>query len=256
MLLRYAARVNGLTELFVTKLDVLSGFETVRICTGYRADGEMFEDFPPHQSLFHKAEPVYEELDGWEEEIDEATSFEDLPKEARAYVHRMEELVGVPVSVVSVGPAREQSLAGRMRVLVVGGGGREHALCGGWRRAPRWTAARRARATPGIAAVATCVPVAADDVAGIVALVEREDVDLTVVGPGGAAGGRPGRRADRARAARSSARRATPPGSRAPRRGRRSCASATASRPPGRGRSPSSGRRVRLRRRLGGPPSS
>jgi len=107
---RYAARLNGLTELFVTKLDVLSGFERVRICTGYRADGALYDDFPPHQSLFHKAEPVYEELDGWMEEIDEATSFEDLPKEARTYVHRLEELVGVSVSVVSIGPAREQSL--------------------------------------------------------------------------------------------------------------------------------------------------
>jgi adenylosuccinate synthase len=107
---RYAARLNGLTEMFVTKLDVLSGFETVKICTGYRADGEVFEDFPPHQSLFHRAEPVYEELEGWDEEIDEARSFEDLPKNARAYVRRMEELVGVPASVVSIGPAREQSL--------------------------------------------------------------------------------------------------------------------------------------------------
>jgi adenylosuccinate synthase len=107
---RYAARLNGLTEMFVTKLDVLSGFETVKICTGYRADGEVFEDFPPHQSLFHRAEPVYEELEGWDEGIDEARSFEDLPKNARAYVRRMEELVGVPASVVSIGPAREQSL--------------------------------------------------------------------------------------------------------------------------------------------------
>jgi adenylosuccinate synthase len=107
---RYAARLNGLTEMFVTKLDVLSGFETVKICTGYRAEDEVFEDFPPHQSLFHRAEPVYEELDGWDEEIDEARSFEDLPKNARAYVRRMEELVGVPASVVSIGPAREQSL--------------------------------------------------------------------------------------------------------------------------------------------------
>jgi adenylosuccinate synthase len=107
---RYAARLNGLTEMFVTKLDVLSGFETVKICTGYRADDEVFDDFPPHQSLFHRAEPVYEELDGWDEEIDEARSFEDLPKNARAYVRRMEELVGVPASVVSIGPAREQSL--------------------------------------------------------------------------------------------------------------------------------------------------
>ena len=107
---RYAARVNGLTELFVTKLDVLSGFETVKICTGYVADGQSFDDFPPHQSLFHAAVPVYEELEGWGEEIDEAQTFEDLPKQARDYVRRMEELVGVPASVVSVGPAREQSL--------------------------------------------------------------------------------------------------------------------------------------------------
>jgi adenylosuccinate synthase len=107
---RYAARLNGLTEMFVTKLDVLSGFETVKICTGYRAGGEVFDEFPPHQSLFHTAEPVYEEVDGWDEEIDEARSFEDLPKNARAYVRRMEELVGVKASVVSIGPAREQSL--------------------------------------------------------------------------------------------------------------------------------------------------
>jgi len=108
---RYAARLNGLTEMFITKLDVLSGFDTVKICTGYGASGEVFEDFPPHQSLFHSAEPIYEELDGWNEEIDEARSFEDLPKNAQAYVRRMEELVGVPAKVVSVGPAREQSLA-------------------------------------------------------------------------------------------------------------------------------------------------
>jgi adenylosuccinate synthase len=107
---RYAARINGLSELFVTKLDVLSGFETVKICTGYVADGQTFDDFPPHQSLFHAATPVFEELDGWDEEIDEAQTFEDLPKQARDYVRRMEELVDVPVSVVSVGPAREQSL--------------------------------------------------------------------------------------------------------------------------------------------------
>jgi adenylosuccinate synthase len=109
-LARYAARLNGLTELFVTKLDVLSGFESLEICTGYRVENQEFDDFPPHQSLFHRAEPVYEQLDGWYEEIDEAKSFEDLPKQARAYVGRLEELVGVPVSVVSVGPAREQSL--------------------------------------------------------------------------------------------------------------------------------------------------
>ena len=109
-LLRYASRINGLTELFITKLDVLSGFQTLQICTGYRAEGQVFDDFPPHQSLFHKAEPIYEEHEGWDEEIDEAQSFEDLPKQARDYVGRIQELADVPVSVVSVGPAREQSL--------------------------------------------------------------------------------------------------------------------------------------------------
>jgi len=110
VILRYAARVNGLTELFVTKLDVLSGFETVRVCTAYLADDETFDDVPPHQSLFHKAEPVYEELEGWQDEIGGATAFGDLPAAARTYLERLEELVGVAIGVVSVGPGREQSL--------------------------------------------------------------------------------------------------------------------------------------------------
>ena len=107
---RYAARLNGLTEIVITKLDVLSGLETVKICAGYRAYGQTFDDMPPHQSVFHDASPIYEELEGWHEEIDECGAFEDLPKQAQAYVRRMEELVGVPASLVSVGPAREQSL--------------------------------------------------------------------------------------------------------------------------------------------------
>jgi adenylosuccinate synthase len=111
VLLRYAARVNGVTELFLTKLDVLSGFDTLRVCTGYRADGELFEDVPPHQSLFHRAEPVYEELEGWTEDIGSVGSFGDLPAAARKYVERLQDLVGVPPGVVSVGPGREQSLS-------------------------------------------------------------------------------------------------------------------------------------------------
>ena len=111
VLLRYAVRVNGLTEILLTKLDVLSGFPSVKICTGYRADGEVFEEFPPHQSLFHRAEPILEELEGWSEEIGAVRSFEDLPGPARKYVDRVGEIAGVPISVVSVGPAREQSLA-------------------------------------------------------------------------------------------------------------------------------------------------
>ena len=110
VILRYSARLNGLTELFLTKLDVLSGFPVVKVCVAYQADGELYEDFPPHQSLFHRAEAVYEDLEGWEEDIGGTQSFSDLPDAARAYVERLEELVGVRIGVASVGPAREQSL--------------------------------------------------------------------------------------------------------------------------------------------------
>ncbi|MDP9341613.1 MAG: adenylosuccinate synthase [Actinomycetota bacterium] len=110
VLLRYAARINGLTELFLTKLDVLTGFSTLKVCVAYRADGELFEDMPPHQSLFHRAEPVYEEVEGWWEDLEQVTSFQGLPAAARKYVERIADLSGVPVSVVSVGPSREQSL--------------------------------------------------------------------------------------------------------------------------------------------------
>jgi adenylosuccinate synthase len=110
VLLRYAARVNGFTDIVLTKLDVLTGLSPILVCVAYRADNERFEDVPPHQSLFHRAEPVYEELEGWEEDLSDVTSFADLPGAARKYVERIADLGGVPVSLVSVGPAREQSL--------------------------------------------------------------------------------------------------------------------------------------------------
>jgi adenylosuccinate synthase len=111
VLVRYAARLNGLSEIFLTKLDVLSGFRAIKVCTGYVADGETFEDVPSHQSLFHRAQPVYEELEGWDESLSEARSFGNLPPAARKYVERLQDLAGVRIGVVSVGPAREQSLA-------------------------------------------------------------------------------------------------------------------------------------------------
>src|SRR6266508_865502 len=111
VLVRYAARLNGLSEIFLTKLDVLSGFRAIKVCTGYVADGETFEDIPSHQSVFHRAQPVYEELEGWDESLSEARSFGNLPPAARKYVERLQDLVGVRIGVVSVGPAREQSLA-------------------------------------------------------------------------------------------------------------------------------------------------
>ena len=110
VLARYAARVNGLTDIFLTKLDVLSGFDTLRICTAYRHDGAEYEHFPPHQSIFHHAEPIYEDLDGWGTDISQATAYRDLPLEARRYVDVVEARGGVPVTWVSIGPKRSQTL--------------------------------------------------------------------------------------------------------------------------------------------------
>ncbi|HEX6207906.1 MAG TPA: adenylosuccinate synthase [Actinomycetota bacterium] len=110
VLLRYAARVNGLTELFLTKIDVLTGLSRLKVCTAYRYEGETFEDFPPHQTIVHKAEPVYEELDGWEEDLVDARSLDDLPGAARKYVALIEEASGVPVRTISVGPGREDTV--------------------------------------------------------------------------------------------------------------------------------------------------
>jgi adenylosuccinate synthase len=107
---RYAARVNGLTEHFLTKLDVLSAFDTLKVCRAYRYQGDEYDHFPPHQSIFHHAEPVYEELPGWGDDITEVTEYADLPKQAQAYVDRLEELAGDPIRWVSVGPKRSQTL--------------------------------------------------------------------------------------------------------------------------------------------------
>jgi adenylosuccinate synthase len=111
VLARYAARLNGLTEVFLTKLDVLSGLPTVKACTAYEFDGSRFEDFPPHQSIFHKATPRYDEVEGWSEDISRARRFDDLPASARAYIRLIEEMGGVPIRHVSVGPDREQTLS-------------------------------------------------------------------------------------------------------------------------------------------------
>jgi adenylosuccinate synthase len=107
--LRYAARVNGLTGLVVTKLDVLSGIGPLRVATRYLGpEGATFDHFPYHQSIVHKASGSYEELPGWGEDIGEARRIEDLPPEARDYLDLVSDSVGVPVVLVGVGPARDQ----------------------------------------------------------------------------------------------------------------------------------------------------
>lgn len=110
VLARYARRVNGLTSQFLTKLDVLSEFDVLKVCRAYRYQDDEYEHFPPHQSIIHKAAPVYEELAGWGDDITGTARYADLPKEAQAYVDRLEELTQVPIHWVSVGPAREQTL--------------------------------------------------------------------------------------------------------------------------------------------------
>jgi len=107
---RYAVRVNGITDFFLTKLDVLSGLETVPVCVAYEVDGKRVEDMPMTQTDVHHAVPVYEELPGWFEDLSACRTFDELPANARAYVHRIEELTGAPVSAIGVGPGRDQTI--------------------------------------------------------------------------------------------------------------------------------------------------
>jgi adenylosuccinate synthase len=111
--LRYAARVNGLTETFVSKLDVLSRQDRIPVAVAYRIDGEVVEEWPMTQTELHHADPVYEWFDGWQEDISGVTRYEDLPRRARSYVEAIEKLSGVPVTAVFVGPRREQTLLRR-----------------------------------------------------------------------------------------------------------------------------------------------
>jgi adenylosuccinate synthase len=110
--LRYAVRVNGITSLALTKLDVLSAFDELPVCVRYRLrDGSETEHFPAHQSDFHHAEPVWQTLEGWSQELDDASCVDDLPPAARRYVEFVAQSLGVPIELVGVGAARERVLA-------------------------------------------------------------------------------------------------------------------------------------------------
>lgn len=113
VLLRYAVRVNGLTGLALTKLDVLSAFEKLKVCIGYSYQGRIYHDFPPHQTIFHKCEPEYLELEGWNVDISGVTDKEELPAAALRYIEFVEQAAGIPVDVVSVGPKRSQTIWSR-----------------------------------------------------------------------------------------------------------------------------------------------
>ena len=110
VLLRYAARINGLSSLALTKLDVLTGLPTVRICSAYRYRGDLIEEYLPIDVPFDQVEPVYEDVSGWGEPLENAQTLGDLPAAARHYLSRLEALVGVGVEIISVGPERNQTI--------------------------------------------------------------------------------------------------------------------------------------------------
>ncbi|GAA2999074.1 adenylosuccinate synthase [Streptosporangium longisporum] len=107
---RYATRINGVTDYFLTKLDVLSGLETIPVCVAYEVDGVRHEEIPMTQTDFHHAKPVYEEFPGWKDDITGVRNFDDLPANARAYVRALEEMSGARISAIGVGPGRDETL--------------------------------------------------------------------------------------------------------------------------------------------------
>ena len=107
---RYAARVNGLTDLAITKLDVLGGLDTIKVCTAYDVDGVEYDTVPEHRVSFDHATPKYIEVPGWQEDISGCRSFDELPAAAKDYIKLIEDLSGVRVSIVAVGPDREQTI--------------------------------------------------------------------------------------------------------------------------------------------------
>ncbi len=108
--IRHAVRMNGMTGIALTKLDVLTGFKKIPICTAYRYQGQRIDEFPASAKVMQHAVPVYEEMDGWDEPLDHVRNFTDLPPSAQRYVRRIESIVGTEIILVSVGPGREQTI--------------------------------------------------------------------------------------------------------------------------------------------------
>ena len=107
---RYATRVNGITDYFLTKLDVLSGLDRIPLCVAYEVDGSRQDELPMTQTEFHHATPVYQYFDGWREDLSEARDFAGLPRNAQAYVRAVEAAAGAPVAAIGTGPRRDQTL--------------------------------------------------------------------------------------------------------------------------------------------------
>lgn len=108
VILRYAARINSLDELILTKLDILDQLDKVKICVAYRVRGRVIRDFPSNFGLWEECEPVYEEMEGWREDTSKVSSYSELPSAARDYIKKIEQISGVPIKLFSVGPQREE----------------------------------------------------------------------------------------------------------------------------------------------------
>jgi adenylosuccinate synthase len=107
---RYSAEINGLTSIAITRFDILDTFPTIKVCTAYKVGSTTYNRPPSNLALFEKCQPIYEELPGWQTPTSDIRSFKKLPPQARAYVRKLEELTGCPASIISVGPAREQTI--------------------------------------------------------------------------------------------------------------------------------------------------
>jgi adenylosuccinate synthase len=110
LIARYSARINGLTSLALTKIDVLGGLDKIKVCVGYKYKNEILKEFVPLVNILEKCEPVYEEVDGWKEDISDIKEYSKLPVNTRKYIDYIEKVSGVPVEIVSVGPERNQSI--------------------------------------------------------------------------------------------------------------------------------------------------
>lgn len=108
--LKYSVRVNSLTELFITKLDVLSGLEEIKLGVGYKNGDEVITDYPYQQDVFYNAEPVYETFEGWSEDITSVKNFDALPENAKKYINAIEKFIEIPITFISVGPERNQNI--------------------------------------------------------------------------------------------------------------------------------------------------
>ncbi|MDP2299366.1 MAG: adenylosuccinate synthase [Actinomycetota bacterium] len=113
LIARYAVQINGLTDLVITKLDVLSQLETIKVCVAYEYEGRRYNELPCHQTVFHHARPIYEEQPGWKTEFTHCRTFDELPRAAQEYITFLEDLAEVPIAMIAVGPSREQTIMRR-----------------------------------------------------------------------------------------------------------------------------------------------